>query len=430
MTGDSALKIGVARRDISPPRPELLTPTGMSRREPTRGVLDPLFAEAMALEVGGERLFVVTSDLRTIQHDWVVEVRNRVAERCGAAPERILLSSTHNHCSSPEAAGDSEEARAALEEANRKIVDAFVEACVAALEARRPAELAFAEVELADRVGENRRVRLSSGTCVNCWHGGGVCPPGQKFVGPGGPHSTRVRVLAAREVGAAAPFACVVSYPSHPHLTGVPYFSGETVGAAKAEVESRLPGLTVLWANHTGGDVDMHCVHPMPPGGATDDVIRWFQESQRTIARRLADAVVPALEALGEYDRPASLRHAYWSVGEDDPEDSRVLIINVAVLGDFALASIPGELFLELGREAEARSPVPRLMMMGYNGSAGPYQPPPICFEQGSYEVMRGCATTDDEVLEVRPGRRVRRAVKDLGPRMIERLLSMIAELV
>lgn len=428
MAEQGKLNVGVARRDITPDRPELLKPTGMERLEPTRGVLDRLWAEAMALAVGGEAAFVVTSDLRTIDPVWVREAREAIAERTGCPGERVLFSSVHNHCSSPDAADDSAESAAALEAANRKIIDAFVDGCVEAYETRRPAELAFAEAELAEPAGENRRVRLSNGTCVNCWHGGGVCPPGLKFVGPGGPHSTRVRVLAVREVGAERPLAVLAGYPSHPHLTGVPYFSGETVGAAKREVASRLPGTLVLWANHTGGDIDMHCVHPMAPGGR-EALVAWFRESQRTIGCRLADAVVPAVNALRDYSRPPTLRHAYWSQGEDDPDNSRVTIINTVVLGDVALASIPGELFLALGREAEARSPVAKLVMMGYNGSGGGYQPPPLAFEQGSYEVMRGFAHSEDDLLEARPGRFVRRALKDSGRKVIERMLAMLTGL-
>lgn len=428
MTTRSDLRIGVARRDITPPQPEFLRPTGMERLEPTRGVLDPLYAEAMAVETGGERLLVVTSDLRTIQHDWVVEVREAVADRCGCPPERVLLSSTHNHCSSPEVGDDSPRAAEALAEANRKITSGMIEACAEAFQTRRPAEIACTDIALREPVGQNRRVRLSNGTCVNCWHGGGVCPPGHKYVGPGGPDSTGLRLLSVRAVGAAEPFAAFVSYPTHPHLTGIPYFSGETVGAAKREIEARRPGLLVLWANHTGGDVDVHCVHPMAPGG-TEAIVRWFQESQRIIAGRLADAVVPALATCDGYERPATLRHAYWSKGEEDAKNRWVTILNVAVLGRFALASIPGELFLALGREAMARSPVPHLVMMGYNGSAGGYQPPALCFEQGSYEVMRGPAASEDDLLEARPGRFVRRAQTDSGHRVIKRLLDMLRRL-
>jgi len=432
MTASAAqgnLTIGVARRDIAPPRPELLKPTGMERLEPTRGVLDPLACEAMAIDLAGERAFLITSDLRTIDHAWVVEARETVGRRLGCDPRRVLFSSVHNHCSSPVGADDSPEAAEALAEANRKIVDAFIAACAEADATRRPAEIAFAQARLAEPVGENRRLRLSNGTCVNSWHGGGgICPPGLKVAGSPGPHSTEVRVLCVREPGAPRPFAALVSYPSHPHLWSIPCFSGEFPGAARREIEGRLPGLAVLHANATGGDIDIHCMHPGPPGG-TDAEIRWFQESNRLVARRFADAVAPAIEACADYRRPASLRHAYWSSGEDDPANNRVTIVNVVVLGDVAVASIPGELFLALGRQAEARSPLPHLVMMGYNGSYGGYQPLPLAFEQGSYEVMRGYARSETDLLEARPGRRVRRALKDSGLQVIDRLVAMLADL-
>ena len=427
--GTSDLQIGAARVDITPAKVALLKPTGMERREPTRGVLDPLFVEALAIDVGGERLFVVTSDLRTIEHAMVVEVRTAVAERCQCASERVLLSSVHNHCSSPEAADDSPESLAALAEATDKITDGFVTACVDALAAHRPAEVAYRSVALRAPVGQNRRYRFSGGTCANCWHGGAVCPPGQKFVGPGGPDSIEARLLMVREVGSASPFAVLVSYPSHPHLTGVPYFSGETVGAIKAEIASQIPGALVLYANHTGGDIDMHCVHPIPPGAGVESIVAWFQESQRTIARRVAEAVVPAAVGCTDYERPAWLRHEYYSSGEDAPANHRVTIINTAVLDGFALASIPGEVFLSLGQAIQARSPVPRLLLMGYNGSVGGYVPPALGFEQGSYEVMRGPAASEDDCLEVRPGRFAKRAMWQSGQQIVDRVVATVGRL-
>jgi len=423
------LKAGVARRDISPPNPKLLRPTGMSRLQSTIGVLDPLYIEALAVEAGGRGAIVLTGDLRTIEHAWVVEVRTTVAERLDLEPEQILFSSTHNHCSSPEPDGESPEAQAALIVANRLIVSAMIDASIEAWENRRPAEIAYAEATLRERVGENRRMRVSNGTCINCWHGGAVCPPGHKYVAPAGPDSNEVRLLSVRQVGARKPFAVFVSYPSHPHLSALPYFSGESVGQAKREVAAGLGGdVVVLWANHTGGDIDMHCVHPKPDGLEAE--LAWFQQSQKTLGRRLAAAIVPAVRGCRTYDRPASLKHGFWSSGEDRPKESCIVIINVVVLGDVALASIPGEIFLELGREAMARSPVPKLLMMGYNGSAAGYQPKPLGFEQGSYEVMRGPAASADDLLEARPGIFVRRAQRDSGQNVVDTLVTMLGELL
>jgi len=237
-------------------------------------------------------------------------------------------------------------------------------------------------------------------------------------------------MLAVRELGAAKPFAVITSYATHPHLTGIPYFSGEFPGEAKREVARRLGGdPVVLYANHCGGDNDLHVMQP-EPDHTTDKVVAWFQSSQRILAARFADAVVPAVLAADDWSRPTRLRHAYWSRGEDDATGrKRAVVVSALALGDVAIVSIPGELFLELGLRLKAESPFPKLITVGYNMMTGCYQPLPIHFEQGSYEVMRGAAADDDEILEPRPGVFVRRATPDLGTQVIDCALALLREL-
>jgi len=373
------LKIGVATRDINPPDPHLLQPTGMGRLVPCRGVLDDLRVEAMAIAAGGQLAFVSTSDLRYLPREWIIEIRQAVNERTGCDPLRILFSSVHNHCSSPMAADDSPEAKAAEERANRKILDAFIEACVEAAESMVDAEIAGASVELTEPVGGNRRYRFGDGTCLNGWGSGPMIPPGATPVGPAGPDSHRVDVLAARRVGETTPMAVMTSYGAHPHLYQLPYFSGEFPAAVKRRIEQLVPGATALHANHTGGDIDLHCVHPMPDGEEAQ--VQWFADSNAMLAERLADVAAPAIPTDG-YVRPSRLRLEYYQSAE--------AIVNVLAVGDIAIVSIPGELFRVLGEQIHAGSPFAHTVMMSYNGSTPGYTPGALAFEQGSYEVMRG----------------------------------------
>src|SRR5215469_6943819 len=58
----SALKAGVAKVEITPPSG--ISMWGYSnRRGPAAGTLDPLYARALVLEVGGQRVALVTVDL-------------------------------------------------------------------------------------------------------------------------------------------------------------------------------------------------------------------------------------------------------------------------------------------------------------------------------------------------------------------------------
>ena len=96
----------------------------------------------MAIRAGGELAFLTTSDLRVIWYEWMQEIVAAVARRTGCDEKKVLFSSVHNHSSSPAPENDSPGAKAALAEANRKIIDGFVEACAKAKANLRPAEIA------------------------------------------------------------------------------------------------------------------------------------------------------------------------------------------------------------------------------------------------------------------------------------------------
>jgi hypothetical protein len=429
MSTDKGLKIGVARRDITPENPHLLTQTGMGRLEQTIGVLDELFAEALAIETGGEAALIVTADLLSIDRNTVFRVQDEVGRRLGIDGHRVLLSSTHDHSSSPMTWKDAprEEAQAALLAAREKIIAGMVGACVDAWENRRPAEIAFTEAELKAPMGENRRIRLATGACVQSWGSGAVPPPGEKFAGPAGPDSTNIRILAIREVGKAKPFALLTSYPSHIHLANLPYFSGETAGAVKRELQRRLGNkLIALYANGHGGNIDIHCIHPQALG-PLPELVAWFQQSQKILAKRFADAVVPAVNKLRRYTRPRHLTHRYWTTGDEVARQNPKFphaIVNSLALGDIALISVPGEVFIEYHFRLVKKSPIRKFMLLSFNGTDGGYIAHPLGFEMGGYETMRGPVLPGDGEPAVRPGIYAWRATAQAG----EELESIVLE--
>ncbi len=382
------LSIGIGKRCITPPKPELLRPTGMGRLRDTEGVNDDLYTEAMAISAGGESAFLCTLEVRYLPYSWVVDMRRKVARETGCHPERILFSSTHTHSSHPAPADDSGEAKAAAEECHRLYIDETVQACVDARNHMRPAEVAAGSTELKETIGQNRRMKFNNGTCLNCWGAGSIVPFGRKIAHPPGPHSTTIDVMCIREKASTEPFAVFTSYAAHPHMYEIPRFSGEFAGAAKRAIEKRIPGVTAMHANHTGGDIDIHCVHPMPDEHGAQ--LAWFAESIELLGNRFADAVVPLAEKL-EYTRPGKIRHAYLS-NENEKKLSIQpgYILNHLLLGDIAFVSIPGELFHCFGKQMHRENPYKHLFLMGYNGSGGMYAPLPRNFEEGSYEVKGG----------------------------------------
>lgn len=101
---------GAARVEITPPLhiPEL---GFIPRQHRFKGVHDPLFAKALALEANGGSVILVTADsigfhrnLLGENRDFVAEFRERVSEATGVPKEAVMLSASHAH-STPETIG-------------------------------------------------------------------------------------------------------------------------------------------------------------------------------------------------------------------------------------------------------------------------------------------------------------------------------------
>jgi hypothetical protein len=389
----------------------------------------------MAIRAGGQTALIATSD--TIGHRLRSEfdTRKTVSERVKCDEQHVLILSRHNHSSiGVPNDRENEEAVAAAQAYRQKVREGTVEACVKAAANLRPAEIAAGTAMLEEKIGEIRRMQFGSGGCTQAWNTGPVSVPGEKFVGPPGPPSDRIDFLCAREPGGERPFALLTSYAAHVHLAGVPYFNGEVPGGVKQAIQRRIPGITVLYANSTAGDLDMHCTHPMPPGGQKAEM-EWFRRSLRVLGDRFADAVVPAIPR-GGYVRPTELKHCQFLSERKNENDrrTRVYMINAIALGGTALVSIPGEMFNELGRQMHAQSYFEHLLLLGYNGGGGlGYIGTPISYEQGGYEVGRGPAPSpEEEARIIASGARSRivgRARMDTGLEIVRSVREVLKKL-
>ena len=76
------LRAGAATVDITPHAGVVMDGYG-ARREPSRGVHDPLFARALVLEPDGERFAIVSCDLLGMHASITSEVRRLAEKRLG-----------------------------------------------------------------------------------------------------------------------------------------------------------------------------------------------------------------------------------------------------------------------------------------------------------------------------------------------------------
>lgn len=61
------------------------------------GIHDPLLAKAFALSDGSGRALIITCDILSFPHDFVAEICAQIGDRCGLAPEQVLINNSHTH---------------------------------------------------------------------------------------------------------------------------------------------------------------------------------------------------------------------------------------------------------------------------------------------------------------------------------------------
>src|SRR5438067_1530257 len=88
--------LGAASIDITPDFAVDLCGYAL-RVQPSTGVLEPIFARAIFLEDGKEKLLWVACDLIAFERDFVEQFRAWAQRELGLQPHHVLLSATHNH---------------------------------------------------------------------------------------------------------------------------------------------------------------------------------------------------------------------------------------------------------------------------------------------------------------------------------------------
>ena len=157
---EQQLHVGHRRIRITPPVGTFLMGYA-SRTEPSEGVHDDLYANAVALSDGDQRIVLVTLDVCSLEVSQGRRVQEAIAERTGLAPEAAILSFSHTHAGPLIGRVGSDRYD---EEAFRGVMAGAVEAAAGALEDLAPAALETSWAP-AD-VGCNRRERTPEGEII------------------------------------------------------------------------------------------------------------------------------------------------------------------------------------------------------------------------------------------------------------------------
>lgn len=414
------LRAGAATVDITPHAGVVMDGYG-ARREPSRGVHDPLFARALVLEPDGERFAIVSCDLLGMHASITSEVRRLAEKRSGIAPDNLLVCASHNH------AGPAGLRGGMFSRLNEALAATLVQHIIGALDEAssnmRPAKLKLAQTVI-DTISQNRR-------------------------DPAGPIDPVLRVLLVD--GDEGPIASVLSFACHATvLSGANLmlsaeFPGvacrllqEQTGAPALCLQGACGNVNPVWvkqdfeaverAGQILGGAALRLIgelRAVGPGQRAHN-IRWDEFTEKPVAGRIIEArlqaarrevELPLREFFSDEEYASRIEELSAKVGSlaEGSSERRAVIaqltryqnerwaaawarrqpertaqqteLQALSLGDgLALLALPGEFFVETGDSIRVRFGVEDLLIACYANDYVGYVVPPAAYDEGGYE--------------------------------------------
>ena len=365
------LRVGTGRAEITPTAGKD-TLAGMSgRRDVVEKIHDPLFSNVIVFEQGEEKVALVSLDLIGVDDEVFDAVREALARDHGITQTLCAVTHTHGSGFFPEAL------HAFLIERTRQ---AAAEA-VAALE---PARIGQADVKHNE--GYNRRILNQDGSVSMMWN--------NKDHIPSPPVDDTLGVISIRRVSDGSTLATLVNYAVHPVISmnfDELIISADWPGAMAREVEAAVGGRCVFLLG-AAGDINPYEADMFRYADA-DAVFAKVNE----VGSRVATAVVSGVESITTFHEDAALAYDVYNVpmamregGPHAEKTRRVELATFVLAGRFALVTMPGEIFVELGQELRRRSPAEATWVVANAYSSSGYIPTMHAACQGGYGAAWG----------------------------------------
>jgi neutral ceramidase len=419
-------KAGAATSDVTAPLGTSMN-GGFQDREATH-IHDPQLARCLALDDGKTRLVLVVVDSCVIGKDLFDEAKAMVERATGVPKEHLLMSATHSHsCGTMQAVGQSEPDPLYQRFVARRIADG-VRCAIQNLE---PARISWGVGSVPQHVF-NRRYEMKQGgippTPLGVTTDRVRTNPGAGnplVVKSAGPTDPAVPFLAVRSVE-GRPIALYANYALHyvggtgPGHVSADYFGafariiGDRIGADKTS-----PPFVGMISNGASGDINNVDVlgkqEKQPPYGqielvardVADEVARvhsgleWHDHVSLAAVQRevtlgvrkgTREEVAKAREVMARSKlapRMETIEQVYAreTVLLDEFPDKVSAPLLVLKIGDFKLAAMPAEVFVEIGLELKQKHPGSTLVSLAnaYHG----YLPTPEQHALGGYETWR-----------------------------------------
>lgn len=407
------LKAGFARLDITPPLGVNIS--GYYKQRIADGILDSLYASAIAVSNGCDTVVVISLDIIGIGKETMDVYRKFIAEKNAIPYEAIILACTHTHTGPVMNDGlftEDAEYNAYLQ---RKLSD------VAALAI---ADLTPAKVSIGRSTVPNisfvRRFRMKNGRIQTNPGVGNV-----NILEPIGTPDETVQLVRIQRENAEE--ILLINFQVHPDVIGGNKFSADYPKFVRDTLERSLDNVKCIYFNGAQGDTN-HINVKASPGKAnggykhsehmgktiagsvlqiymkttpvSGDEIKFGQKNIEIPSSRVDSSMIPEAEriiALHESGRDNELPYtgmeittvvaeAYRMKKLENGPDVFTLPLTAVSFGDICIASVPGEPFTDIGRGIKERSPFEMTFVCccanGYEG----YFPMKSAYDEGGYE--------------------------------------------
>ncbi len=429
------MKTGYAKVCISPP---VGTPVqGYYEKRFTKGILDDIYARAVAFDDGMTRAVVIALDLCFLQDTFFEEIKEAITAETGIQKEAVFINCSHTHT------GPVVGEEALLDKKEMSFYDKFLlfairDAAIYALQ-----DLSDSKVEMAESEAKNisfvRRYRMKDGSVAT---NPGVLNENIDY--PLGTPNETVKVIKIVREGKDD--ICVVNFGTHVDTVGGEYISADFPGYACSILENAIPNTKCMFLQGVEGDVNHVNVNPTKGERAIseidfDSVPRSNRHAEH-MGRRIAGAVLSVysiteevktdkiscaskivrLPSNQENDRLEEAREIYechkkglshtlpykeMELTTVVAEASRIIklengpeyfemLLSVIKIGDLVFAGIGGEPFTEIGNRIFENSPFKNMILCALTNSPGDYIPTGKAYDEGGYEakssnMKRGC---------------------------------------
>jgi hypothetical protein len=400
------------------------------------GTNDDLLAKAIVLDVDGTKAVLVALDLISTTRPIVEAARREIEKTVGIPGANVMISATHAHTGPVLAErGQREDAQGGAAQMTQKYssgLPALIAECVRLAAERLEPARASAAMVLEPSLSFNRRYHMRDGSVG--WNPGKLNTNIVRAAGPIDPEVGVIYFETPPGKSPAKPIATYVNFAMHPDTVGGAKFSADYPGAlARRLAEYKGLDMLTLFANGACGNINHVNVNWAEPQKGPQEAARlgtilagdvfkaWMQlkpvaSGPLRVSAEMVRLPLPELKpGAAERARETVLRYgmkdnrgfmekveAYKildvAAREGKPHEVEVQVI--ALSGDVAWVSLPGEMFVELGLAIKQASPFRHTFIAELANGAIGYIPNRPAYVEGNYEpISARCAAGSGELL-------------------------------